>query len=291
MNREKSPISQFSCVAVAVTVLLLSGISPVAAQTATAPAELIPKVKLPTVEIPDVKLPSVEMLLEKMVNAVGGEKAIRMHTSQSVTVVFEVPAQGIIGDFTSRSAKGNLSTTQVSMPGFGDFLQGSNGAVIWSDNPQEGAQILEGAKKEQRLIQSIFYPLLDIKKTYKDIKVAGVTKHAGQKCYELNLTTQSGGERRMYVNMTSFLIAGEKFTASMPMGDVEFISEFSDYKEFDGVMIATNNLTDIGGFMQQILTIEEVSFEPLEKGTFDLPDSIKKLLADDDEPATSQPSD
>lgn len=281
MIRAKSPISRFSCVAIAVSVLLLSGPSPVAAQTATAPSE----------SKPDVKLPSVENLLEKMVYAIGGEKAIRKHTSQSVTGTFEIPSGGIVAEFFIHKAKGNLSTTQISIPGLGDFRQGSNGAVIWSDNPQEGAQILEGAKKEQRLIQSIFYPLLDIKKTYKDIKVTGTTEHAGQTCYELNLTTQSDNERTMYVNTTSYLVAGVKFTASTPQGELEFISEITDYKEFDGVMIATNNLTDMGGFQQQLLTIEEVSFEPLEKGTFDLPDSIKALIAEDKEPATSQPSD
>lgn len=291
MNREKSPISQFSCVAVAASVLLLSGISPVAAQTATAPDNLIPKVKLPSIEIPDVKLPSIDKLLEKMVSALGGEKAINKHTSQSVTGTFEIPSQGLVAEFSSRTAKGNLATTYVSLEGFGEFRQGSTGTITWSDDPQSGPQILEGAQHEQRMIQAVFYPLLDIRKTFKDIEIVGVTKHAEQNCFELNLTTQSDAERTMYVNMTTYLVAGVKFIASTPQGELEFISETTDYKEFDGVMIATNNLTDIGGFMQQILTIEEVSFEPLEKGTFDLPDSIKALMEDDKESATSQPSD
>lgn len=278
MNRAKSSISQFSCVAVAVSVLLLSGTSPVAAQTATAPAE----------KKQDVKLPSVENLLEKMVYAIGGEKAIRKHTAQSVTGSFEIPSQGIVAEFSSRTAKGNLSTTHFSIEGFGDFRRGSNGTIIWSDDPQSGPQILEGAQKEQRLIQSIFYPLLDIKKTYKDIKVTGTTEHAGQTCYELNLTTQSDNERTMYVNTTSYLVAGVMFIASTPQGEFELITETTDYKEFDGVMIATNNLTEISG-QQQILSIEDVSFEPHEKGTFDLPDSIKALM--EDEPAATQPSD
>lgn len=283
MNREKSSISQFSCVAIAVSVLLLSGAGPVAAQTATAPSESKQYGKLPT----------VEKLLEKMVMAIGGEKAIRKHTSQFVTGAFEIlgPSPGIVGEFSSRAARGNLRATKISMPGFGDIQSGTDGTVVWSDDPQQGPQILEGAQKEQRLIQSVFYPLLDIKKTYKDIKVAGVTKHAGQKCYELNLTTQSSDERTMYVNIASYLIAGVKFSASTPNGELEFITEITDYKEFDGVMIATNNLTDMGGFMQQLLTIEAVSFEPHAEGTFDLPDSIKALMEDDDEPATSQPSD
>ena len=178
-----------------------------------------------------------------------------------------------------------------SIEGFGDFRRGSNGTIIWSDDPQSGPQILEGAQKEQRMIQSIFYPLLDIKKTFKDIKIVGVAKHADQKCYELNLTTQSDEERTMYVNTTSYLVAGVMFIAFTPQGEFELITETTDYKEFDGVMIATNNLTDIGGFVQQVLNIEEVSFEPLEKGTFDPPDSIKELMAEDKESATSQPSD
>lgn len=280
MTRGKNSILRHVCMASAVTIFALSGMNPVVAQT-SAPAS----------SKSDEKLPSVDKLIEKMVKAVGGEKALRKHSSKTLLGTFEMPGAGLSGDFSSRSAKGNLNVTHVSLPGIGELYQGTTKKMAWSDNPPQagGVQILEGTRKEQQLIQAIFYPLLEMKKTYKTIEIVGTTEHAGQNCYELTLTTQSDAERTMYVDTESYLIAGTRRTAETPSGDVEFISEITDYKEFDGVMVATNIMTDRGGFQQQIISIDEVSFDAHEKGTFDLPDSIKELM--EEKPATSQPSD
>lgn len=278
MIRGKKQLSRFVCLAIASSVLLGFGDSPVVAQATTAPERMAEK------------LPTVEKLLKKMVAAAGGEKALRKHTFRSLTGSMEIPSQGILGEFHSSRAKGNRSITEVSIPNFGEFLQGSNGTIVWSNDPQRGAQILEGSQRDVQAIQAVFYPLLDFKKTYQEIEIAGTTEHAGQTCYELILATKTDHQRTMYVNTTSYLVAGVKYIGTTPNGELQFISENTDYKEFDGVMIATHNMTDIGGFMIQILSIDDVSFEPLEKDTFDLPDDVKALLADE-KPATSQPSD
>lgn len=283
MNREKSPISQFSWVAVAASVLLLSGISPVAAQTTTAPAK----------SMPDVKLPSVEKLLAKMVNAFGGEKAIRKHKHQKVTGNFEMQmqGQGFIADMVSYSAAPNLTSSRFESEMTGVFLQGYNGKVAWQEDPMGGPQILDEGMGERMALQADYYAILNYKENFKSIETVGKTDFAERPCYELKLVTKSDNEQKLYVDAKTYLIAGSWLVMATPRGELEVTTYYEDYKEYEGQQIATVTRADIGGFGEQIISITDISFEPFDHSVFELPDSIKALMEDDEEPATSQPSD
>ena len=52
----------------------------------------------------------------------------------------------------------------------------------------------------------------------------------------------------------------------------------SAFKQLDGVMVATRTRQTIGDIQEVVTTITDVSFESVESGAFDLPESIQELL-------------
>ena len=154
-----------------------------------------------------------------------------------------------------------------------------------------GAQILDEGRGEQMALQADFYAILNYKENYKSIETVGKTDFAERPCYELKLVTKSGNEQKLYIDAKTYLIAGSWLVMATPQGELEVTTYYEDYKEYEGQQIATVTRTDIGGLGEQIFSITDISFEPFDHSVFDLPDSIKALLEEDKESATSQPSD
>ena len=67
-------------------------------------------------------------------------------------------------------------------------------------------------------------------------------------------------------------------TAPM-VGKIEITVSNGEYKEFDGLMIATRIRQQAGDVQELTTVISSVSFEPIEDDTFEVPESIRKLLS------------
>ncbi|MCZ6836948.1 MAG: hypothetical protein O7G85_14320 [Planctomycetota bacterium] len=237
----------------------------------------------------DDKLPQAEALLQKMIKAAGGEKVIRSHNHQTLTGTFSVPAQGLMGSLSIYSAAPNLQTLHLEIENIGELLNGYDGKTAWSVHPMNGPDVLEGAQREGAVIQADYYATINYKKNYDSIEVVGKTEFGGKDCYELKLVTPEGVESSTFIDASSYLVIGSIRTVETPQGELEVTTVSSEYKEFDGEMIATKSEQDFGGFMQQTITFEEVSFEAFDHAIFEYPESIKKLV--EKEGAASQPDD
>jgi carboxyl-terminal processing protease len=224
----------------------------------------------------DEDLP-VSALLNRMVDAIGGEKALRKHSARTLKGTLAVGGM-FEGALTIYAAAPNYFLSIVELQGMGKFSQGFDGEVGWGDDPQRGARILDGRELEKMRIQADIYGLLNYESAYASVEIAGLRKFAGKECYELKLTDKSDNVQFMYVDRESHLIAGRVGTDEGPMGTVKVTSVNEQYEVFHGVKLATRTKQDIGGFQEQTITITDVSVEPHREGTFDLPDSIRKLL-------------
>lgn len=229
---------------------------------------------------PDEKLPNAEALLQKMVKALGGEATIRKHKHQTLTGTFEIPAQGMSAVMTVHQAAPDLRHVAIEVPSFGQILSGYDGKVAWRDGPPAGPQVLDGKQREQAVRQADYFSNLNYQKNFKTIETTGKTEFNGKTCYELKLTAKNGDQQQLFIDAETHLPVGSVATLASPQGDLEVTSTYEEYKEFDGEMILVKTRADIGGFVEQIVTISEVSFEPFDHAVFELPESIKALLED-----------
>ena len=82
---------------------------------------------------------------------------------------------------------------------------------------------------------------------------------------------------QQYFTVESGLMIGRDAVQKTPMGDIPVTSTISEYKEFAGTMIPTRTADSMMG-MQQIVTIDDVSFEPVADDVFALPAAVAALV-------------
>ncbi len=221
---------------------------------------------------------AVSTLLERMVDAIGGEEALRGNSARTLKGTLAIGGM-FEGALTIHTAAPHYFRSTVSIEGFGTFSEGFDGKVGWGDGPQRGPRILEGRELAKMKVQADFYDLLNLEDQFASVKLSGLRQFAGKECYELELTDQSDNVRFMYVDPTTYLSAGGISTEDSTVGQVKVTSINEEYSEFQGVKVATRVKQDIGGMQEQTLSITDVSYGPLKKGTFDLPKSIRELLS------------
>ena len=223
-------------------------------------------------------LPNADEVLKKYRVALGGEEAIKKHTTRSVKGTFEIPAQGMKGDLSIMAAAPDMIRVMVTLPGLGELQRGYDGKLGWSIDPAIGPRLLEGSELAEFKHSADFYDDLHDPKKFKSITVVGKTVFEGQDCYELKLVKDSGFEYTEFFSVATGLIIGGKLNASSQMGSVPVVSAVSEYKAFGGVLVPTITRQRMMG-LEQLTTVISVSFDPIDPKAFELPPAIAALAA------------
>ncbi len=114
------------------------------------------------------------------------------------------------------------------------------------------------------------------------IESAGTEYFDGRQCYILKLIDASGKERTMYIDAATFLEAGSQSMRNSHMGgSMQVVITNIAYTEFDGIMFPTQIRQKMGDVQEMTITISDVSFAPVEKHVFELPESIRSLVHTD----------
>ena len=253
---------------------LSAGAAP-GAQTAPAAPAQPPAAQTPAPST--AGLPTAEAILQKYRDAIGGEAAIRKHSSRRFKGTFEIPAQGMKGDLTVTAMAPNLMTVVVSLPGLGELRRGFDGKVAWSVDPAIGPRLLEGREADEFKHSADFYDDLHEPAKFKSITVVGKGPFEGQECYEVKLVRDTGFEYTEYFSVDTGLIVGGKLKASSQMGEVPVTTVSGEYKAFDGVLVPTVTRQKMMG-LEQVVRITTVSFEPVDASAFALPPAIQSLV-------------
>jgi hypothetical protein len=223
-------------------------------------------------------LPSVDEVLKKYRAAIGGEDAIKKHTTRLVKGTFEIPAQGMRGDLTIMAAAPDRIRVLVTLPGLGELQRGYDGTLGWSIDPAIGPRLLEGSELAEFKHSADFYDDLHDPAKFKSVTVVGKTTFEGQECYEVKLVKDSGFEYTEFFSAGTGLLVGGKLNASSQMCSVPVTSAVSEYKTFGGVMVPTITRQRMMG-LEQVTTVVSVSFDPIDPKAFDLPPAIAALAA------------
>jgi hypothetical protein len=222
-------------------------------------------------------LPPAAEIFRRSVDAIGGADAIRRHTCMHVKGTLASPGMPTPGSMQIFMLAPNRFLTVIEMGQLGRMEQGFDGTVGWSRNPMMGAQLLKGATLDELRRQSDFYRELDPGKLWDTAATKSVTDFAGFRCHEIEVTGDLGTGSLFY-GVDDGLARGMRLTVDTPMGKVPTETRMIEYKAFDGLKVATR--TEISAMTAtQTMTVESVTYDPIDPKVFDLPADVKALVA------------
>ncbi len=230
-------------------------------------------------------LPKANEIFTRGIAAIGGEAAIRKHTSMVTKGTLSMTAAGMSGKLEIISLAPNKILSIMEFPGVGKITQGFDGTVGWSMNPMQGPSLIEGPMLEELKKSSDMYKDLDPSKIWDKAETKGAVNFGGVPCYEI-IVSGGPGDGALYYEIQTGLTRGMVLTVESPMGKMPSTTIMSDYKEFDGVKIATR--TDVEAMnMKQVLVVDSVDYKLVDPSIFNLPPEIKALVSGAQSPAAA----
>ncbi len=230
-------------------------------------------------------LPKANEIFTRGIAAIGGEAAIRKHTSMVTKGTLSMTAAGMSGKLEIISLAPNKILSIMEFPGVGKITQGFDGTVGWSMNPMQGPSLIEGPMLEELKKSSDMYKDLDPSKIWDKAETKGAVNFGGVPCFEI-IVSGGPGDGALYYEIQTGLTRGMVLTMESPMGKMPSTTIMSDYKEFDGVKIATR--TDVEAMnMKQVLVVDSVDYKLVDPSIFNLPPEIKALVSGAQSPAAA----
>jgi hypothetical protein len=223
-------------------------------------------------------LPSAGDVLARYRAAIGGEDAIRAHTARRTIGQFELPAQNIGGAFEMLATAPNRMLVRITLGGLGTLVRGYDGSVGWAVDPAIGPRVLEGAELAEVRHSADFYYELHDPSSFSSLTVTERAPFEGKDCYTLHAVRTSGFEVTEYYDAATGLLAGFRMNSSSSMGTVPGVVTVLDaYKNFGGLLEPSVARQRAMG-MESVLTVENISYDPIPDTAFALPPEIKALV-------------
>jgi len=222
-------------------------------------------------------LPPAAELIARYQEAVGGKEKFASKTAMHATGDFAVPAAGVTGSFEMFSARPNKMLMRVTMGGFGEIKSGFDGTHAWSINPMEGPRLMQDKEKAQTADNADFESVLRDPSRFKSVETVERTTVAGRDCFKVRLVWQSDRETFDCYSPETGLLVASLGQQQSSMGVIDAVTLYDDYRDVDGVKVATKISVQAMG-MEQVLTMKEIRFTDVPASTFELPAEIKALV-------------
>ncbi len=197
----------------------------------------------------------------KMIEAMGGEDALKNIKDMTITGTAELTMQGLSGTITVYKKEPNKRRLDFEVMGM-VITQAYDGETAWMVNPQTGAiedMPEQGAaewKRESMPVISLLNPeKYDITFTY-----IGKEQVEGKDHFILEQTYPDGFKATIYCDSQTYLVTKSRSTVTGPMGEVEVEQYSSDYKKVNGITMSHSSVQYRDGEEYLKFTIEEVKF-------------------------------
>ncbi len=198
-------------------------------------------------------------IIQKMIDATGGRKAIESIDDSTITGTMDLVQQGLSGEITIYKKEPNKMRFDLEIMGM-LITQAYDGNFAWWTNPQTGAteempeNEAASMKRDSLPREATFNPeKYGISFDYK-----GKEQIEGKDHFVIDQTYADGFKATLYVDCGTYLLTKSKGTISSEMGDLDFEQHASDYKKVNGVVIAHKFTTYVNGEEARILTITDV---------------------------------
>ena len=209
-----------------------------------------------------------DAILADAVAATGGVAGWAAHKTAHIKLTMSLQGMGMGGPAEHFQTNANRSLTLTTLPGVGAIREGSNGKVLWAQDPINGIRLLEGAEAEQARIEAAWNADLQAHELFPKIEAA-IDSPAGLEC--LTMTPKVGPPIRSCYDAQTHLQASQEGMRTTPQGEVPFHSAVKNWRPVGGVKIPFDSVMQAGP-ITVVTTINEIVFdEPMDDKMFEPP--------------------
>lgn len=205
---------------------------------------------------------TVDEVLEKMIEAQGGRKALEAIKSTTLSGSMQIVQMNMTGSWTVYQKEPNKYRVDAEMMGM-TFTNAFDGTTAWSTNPQTGAT-QEMPEKQAKLFKKQTLgrdALLNPKKLGITYKLKGKEKINDKEYLVLEQIFPDDYTVTIYVDAQTYLTYKTKSTTlNQVEAEVESEQIVSDYKKVEGMMIAHSVTVFQDGQEFMKMTITEITF-------------------------------
>lgn len=179
--------------------------------------------------------PSADEIIDKYIQALGGENAIRKVTSRSITATLTIPTGP--GGTVEAPARGEIYLKapnlrlNVTNTGKATIEDGFDGTVAWAQNVRgvvaPAAQLAQPVYKRS----ADFYEALNIKKEYTKLEVTAVEKVNDHDAYAVTGTLPDDTRETLYFDTQTGLLLRKITSLPTVVGRSPFEVEYDDYRD------------------------------------------------------------
>jgi hypothetical protein len=209
-----------------------------AASVAAAPAGDATKPASPpaTTSATASALPSAQEIIEKYIQALGGDAAIQKIETRVDTGSLEVTSHNMNSKIETYRKAPQEFLTVVHGPR-GDTSQGYNGTIGWQ---QRGAEVEELSGDDLARVKdsAAFVPGMNLKKNYARLEVKDIAKIDGQDTYRIIASRASGTADQYCFAAQSGLLLRVSTEIDSPLGAIPQDAYYEDYRDVSGVKVA-----------------------------------------------------
>ena len=244
------------------------------------PASKAPSAPPPTALLkPDPK-PAQE-IIKSYVEAIGGQAAIRAHTSVHISGQLRQPRRNdFSGPIDIFSAAPNRFFLKVQLSN-GLHRQGCDGRRFWRATGTE-VSFATGKDLEQCLARRDFAAELHEPDTFRSMETLGTVNVDGRTCFQVLLVRKNGEVFDEFYDAQTGLLRRLRFTDEGNGGNLELVETYDDYRRFGNQMVPARQVFRGLGVAEE-LTISTVEWDSVPDTVFDPPPDLKAAW----EPKTS----
>jgi hypothetical protein len=222
------------------------------------------------------QLPPAQQIADRYVQAIGGRAALARHKHRRVVSEMTLPAMGMTMSADLFTSSPNKMLLKMEAAGMGAMSSGYDGTVAWSSNSMQGPRVLDGAELKEAIRQADFESGLDYAKSYR-METVGELTVGGRPCWNVKMThIASGLDLHNCFDKENALLVRTSMKSQSAMGEMQVDVTMSEYKDFDGIKMATRSVTSMNG-QEMTSVIKSVSHAPIEPSVYALPADVRAL--------------
>lgn len=222
--------------------------------------------------------PDGAAILDRYIEVTGGKDAYAAVKNRVIQATLELPAQSIKLDFTLYTARPKLAYTVLESQMVGKIESGVYDGYAWETSTMTGPRLKEGPEELEAVRDATFDLMLNWRKTYPKVEVAGADTVDGVPCWKVVMTPKFGRARTAWYEQESGLVKQIEIVAESQAGALTALIKQGDYKEVDGLRMPHRSETDVAG-AKRVLTIHEVKHNvDLPADRFTPPADVQKLI-------------
>jgi len=181
------------------------------------------------------QLPTVDQILNRYLQALGGEQAIRKVSSRVITGTQYIPTGpgGMVptpAAVERRQKAPNLSVTIYRAPTF-VISQGFDGTTAWAQD--QTGRVTEPAKPDagRAMRAADFYEPLNLRRQYAQLTVRGIEKINDRDAYLVVGIPPGDSPESLYFDTQTGLLLRKQTVLPTPIGDSPYQVDFQDYRD------------------------------------------------------------